>query len=285
MISLIQTAEGALNETHAILQRMRELAVQSSNDTNTDTDRAELQKEVDQLASALTDISKDTQFNEKDLLTGDFEATFHVGANQGQNLSVAIDDMGADSLKAGFVEKVAEQESGELEAGNTYSVVSFKATDIMDDGTEAGVGVEDAKYALKDNDGNFVAVSKDGKTYTDLNAPVSDLKDAKVAETSPKEVTFTNAVKNGSVSVANSATSGKLDLEATGGIYIGEQADADKAITTIQSAIDTVSAERSKLGAVQNRLDHTINNLGASAENLTAAESRIRDVDYDLVAA
>src|SRR5699024_10806140 len=89
-ISLIQTAEGALNETHSILQRMRELAVQSSNDTNTDSDRAELQKEVDQLANALNDISKDTQFNEKDLLTGEFKATFHVGANEGQNLSVQI---------------------------------------------------------------------------------------------------------------------------------------------------------------------------------------------------
>src|SRR5699024_6242380 len=69
------------------------------------------------------------------------------------------------------------------------------------------------------------------------------------------------------------------------GINISSQTSADSAITKIQTAIDTVSAERSKLGAVQNRLDHTINNLGASAENLTAAESRIRDVDYDLVAA
>ena len=73
--------------------------------------------------------------------------------------------------------------------------------------------------------------------------------------------------------------------EVTTGINISSQENADGAITTIQTAIDNVSAERSKLGALQNRLDHTINNLGTSAENITAAESRIRDVDYDLVAA
>src|SRR5699024_9621861 len=162
---------------------MRELAVQSANDSNTDTDRAELQKEVDQLAAALTDISKDTQFNEKDLLTGDFEATFHVGANEGQNLKIAIDDMSAKNLKAGFVENATEQESEALAVGESYSVVSFKATDIANDetGENAGVEIEGAKYALKDSEGNFVAVSKDGKEYTDLKAAVSDLKDAQVA--------------------------------------------------------------------------------------------------------
>ena len=76
-ISLIQTAEGALNETHAILQRMRELAVQSSTDTNTDVDRVELQKEVDQLAAELTRIASDTEFNTQALLDGSFAGTFH----------------------------------------------------------------------------------------------------------------------------------------------------------------------------------------------------------------
>src|SRR5690625_2714478 len=115
-ISLIQTAEGALNETHEILQRMRELAVQSSNDSNTDTDRAELQKEVDQLAEALTDISKDTQFNEQDLLTGDFKATFHVGANEGQNLTVQINDMSAEALGVvGTLEEKTLTEDSKIE--------------------------------------------------------------------------------------------------------------------------------------------------------------------------
>src|SRR5690625_3019928 len=92
-ISLIQTAEGALQETHSILQRMNELAVQSSNDTNMDDVDRELQKEIDALSSAIDDIANDTEFNTQKLLDGEFEATFHVGANKGQNLEVKINQM------------------------------------------------------------------------------------------------------------------------------------------------------------------------------------------------
>ncbi|WP_426333569.1 flagellin [Paenibacillus silvae] len=98
-ISLIQTAEGALNETHSILQRVRELAVQSANDTNTDDDRAELQKEVAELTSEVTRISTDTEFNTKTLLNGDISAAvFHIGANAGQKINLSIGNMSAASL-------------------------------------------------------------------------------------------------------------------------------------------------------------------------------------------
>jgi flagellin len=190
-ISLIQTAEGALNETHSILQRMRELAVQSSNDTNTATDRDELQKEVDQLAEEITRISNNTEFNTQNLLGGQFDGTFHIGANAGQNLNLQIAAMDASTLGVG--------------TGTARSVVA------------------------------------------------------------------------GPPEVVTGAT-------VTAGIDISTQTAADTAITDINDAIETVSAERSKLGAYQNRLEHTINNLGTSAENLTAAESRIRDVDYALAA-
>ncbi|WP_336636188.1 flagellin Hag [Lysinibacillus fusiformis] len=98
-ISLIQTAEGALNETHAILQRMRELAVQSSNDTNVSSDRGALQKEIDALATEITRISTDTEFNTQNLLNGSFSGkVFHIGANESQNLTLSIANMGATSL-------------------------------------------------------------------------------------------------------------------------------------------------------------------------------------------
>src|SRR5690625_1931217 len=97
-ISLIQTAEGALNESHAILQRMRELAVQAASDTNTEADRAELQKEVDQLAEELTRIADNTEFNTQNLLGGEFKATSHIGANEGQNISISINAMDGTSL-------------------------------------------------------------------------------------------------------------------------------------------------------------------------------------------
>ena len=98
-ISLIQTAEGALNETHSILQRMRELAVQSANDTNVSADRGALQKEIDALATEITRISTDTEFNTQKLLNGSFKSkVFHIGANAAQNLKLTISNMGAKSL-------------------------------------------------------------------------------------------------------------------------------------------------------------------------------------------
>lgn len=98
-ISLIQTAEGALNETHAILQRMRELAVQAATDVATDADRAEIQAEVDQLASEISRISNTTEFNQSNLLAGGFaDKNILIGANQGQNVSFAIGRMDAASL-------------------------------------------------------------------------------------------------------------------------------------------------------------------------------------------
>lgn len=163
-ISLIQTAEGALNESHAILQRMRELTVQASTETNTASDRAEIQKEVDALVAELDRIAETTEFNTEKLLTGSGDFTIHIGANEGQNMQVTINSMAS-----------------------------------------SGLGVA------------------------------------------------------------------ALDITASGA--------ADAAITTIQSAIDAVTAQRTDLGAVQNRLEHTIKNLDNASENLQAAESRIRDVD------
>ncbi|MDO9536603.1 MAG: flagellin [Bacillota bacterium] len=101
-ISLIQTAEGALNESHSILQRMRELAVQSATDTGTNDDRAELQKEVTALITELDRIADDTEFNTQKLLDGSFTAKiFHIGANAGQNLTVDISDMGTSEFGLG----------------------------------------------------------------------------------------------------------------------------------------------------------------------------------------
>lgn len=167
-ISLIQTAEGALNEIQVMIRRIRDLAVQSANDTNTDEDRANLQAEVAQLLEEIDRIATTTQFNGMELLDGSFTGkVFHIGANDNQTLTVEIGDMQASAL-----------------------------------------GID--------------------------------------------------------------------------GIDISTQTGAENAIPLLDKALDTVSSERSDLGAVQNRLEHTINNLQVAAENLTAAESRIRDVDVAL---
>ena len=99
-ISLIQTAEGALDETHAILQRMRELAVQSANDTNVDVDRGALQDELNQLLEEIDRIAANTEFNTQKLLDGSFTGKkFHIGANNEQNMDIAIGDMSISALE------------------------------------------------------------------------------------------------------------------------------------------------------------------------------------------
>lgn len=170
-ISLLQTAEGALEETHSILRRMRELAVEAASETLADADRAQLQEEFEALQTELTRIAKTTEFNTKKLLDGSFAGTILIGPNTGSDhmVSFGISDMSASAL-----------------------------------------GVDTTQIAIS---------------------------------------TFATAVS---------------------------------AIDAIDLAIGTVSTQRAKLGALQNRLEHTINNLNVATENLTAAESRIRDVDMAL---
>lgn len=361
-ISLIQTAEGALNETHSILQRMRELATQSASDTNTKVDRGEIQKEIDQLAAELTRIADTTEFNTQNLLGGGFSGTFHIGANQGQNLSLTINDMRSSALGVagndgvGFEITSTGAATSAVAGGATFNVVKFDPVDIDDNATSPNT-IASVQYGLADNDGNIVAVSADGKSYWALTAPtaVDQLAAATIAGDTGNDNAFAFAdpvtsgtvtsnedgtaltgtssiqfaskgialasgtytvvdqthtlVANGEYGLVNQAgdlvgystdgtawttlagdalfvsgtalnTAGtKITVSSDGGIDVSSQAAADAAITTINDAIERVSAERSMLGALQNRLEHTIANLGTSAENLQAAESRIRDVD------
>ncbi len=282
MISLIQTAEGALNETHAILQRMRELANQAANDTNNEADRGELQKEIDQLAQALNDISNDTEFNTKTLLDGSLQnAVFHVGANKGQNLKVSINDMSGTALDVAKTYGV--DENGEID-GLTYKpgqeaqkAQGYTASTTGDTGSEVHtIELEDGTIATFDNTGGTAGYyTTDGKLVLEAETELSDGTTGTIEAKEAVQGGYYDADDKLVITADEELSAGTVTV----GINISTQENADGAITTIQSAIDRVSAERSKLGAVQNRLEHTINNLGASAENLTAAESRIRDVD------
>ncbi|MEW9123766.1 MAG: flagellin [Thermotaleaceae bacterium] len=159
-ISLIQTAEGALNETHAILQRMRELAVQAANDTNVEIDRSAIQGEIDQLAQEITRIADTTEFNTQNLLKGDFAGTFQIGANENQKIELNIGNMTAKALS---VTDQSKSESARVSAGS--NLLGIKSIDL---GGQEAVGKYDlvieatgtadtvAVY-LKDKDGNVMA--------------------------------------------------------------------------------------------------------------------------------
>lgn len=161
-ISMIQTAEGALNETHSILQRMRELAVQSSTDTNTASDRTKIQSEVDELAKEITRISNTTEFNTKNLLAGGLDSTLHIGANASQNLKVAVSAMDAKSLGVS-----GDTISSTLTPASGVTGLSNVNADL---GTGAAIDVVVTAATSTVNADNIAgAVDDIGTTYTGTN--------------------------------------------------------------------------------------------------------------------
>jgi len=316
-ISLIQTAEGALNETHSILQRMRELSVQSGNDTNVNLDRDAIQQEIEQLTKEIDRIAGTTEFNTQKLLDGSFSGKFQIGANENQDMSLDIGNMNAASL--GLTKTVVVDSDvavTDLKDGS-YKI---KGTDVLDaKGQKVGEvdnntikladGSVAATFAKADNgtalaDGSIINV-KEGKA--ELRSPANTASNIDKLASGEYEISGTNVLKDG-VKVGDfagaDATIKVKDADGTeitvtvnkaalgtqtaladgekftiGGIDVSTRDQATATITAVDSAIQKVSEQRSSLGAVQNRLEHTINNLGAASENLTAAESRIRDTD------
>ncbi|WP_232699703.1 flagellin N-terminal helical domain-containing protein [Brevibacillus daliensis] len=284
-ISLIQTAEGALTETHSILQRMRELAVQASTDTNEGVDRQKLQAEVDELSKEIKRISTDTEFNNQKVLDGSFsDKTFHIGANQGQNIKLSINNMSNKELGVAAV-KGTEETIAELGIKVTNHDLSKDVKFVTNPAGNNAVTETTAVYNSADNTFT-ITLKQDAGTPGTITATKDEVLEAlqKAIEKEKLDVTVERDASAAGPAAAFTGTktvakSDPTNVDDEKGINISTQQKADAAITTINNALNKVSEERSKLGANQNRLEHTINNLGATAENLTAAESRIRDVD------
>jgi flagellin len=303
-ISLIQTAEGALNETHAILQRMRELATQAATDTNTLTDRKEIQKEINQLLDEIDRIGNNTEFNTQNLLDGTYaNKKIHIGANETQNMNIDISDMrtaalgggegaggGAAVAATGTLQGISFEAKTPGAAGNTIQIEFVAGSE----NNPISVSVSDSKITVTlgagDQSGNNTV--ENVVDVINNNSDASALVTA--SGTGTDSVGTGNTTLTGGADADPDAGSGvnidtlRVDVDAVADEAAAEalvnqgvltQAGADAAITNINDAIEQVSAERSKLGAIQNRLEHTIANLGTSAENLQAAEARIRDLD------
>lgn len=259
-VSLIQTAEGALNETHSILNRMRDLSVQSANGTLSDDDRGAIQKEFSALQTEVTRISTDTQFNTKSLLTGgngtttgSSTFTFQIGANAGQTMSVTIGNMGgADALGVG-TSAVSLTASIDATAASALTSAGAALTAVL------GSSTFTSSTALTDGD----ITNLGGALGIDTSSLSTASKWSDVGDTSSLNALAKDAA---AISTTDSASISKFN--------------ADKAVVNIDSAIKKVSDQRAQLGAAQNRLTHTVNNLGGTTEeNLSEANSRIRDVD------
>ena len=253
-VSLVQTAEGALTEVHSMLNRMVELADQSANGTyDNAVDRANLQKEIVSLKGEIDRIADSTNFNGINLLDGSLQ--------KGAQVIITVSGNNVTKNQDGtFNINVAKMKDGDSITinGSTYT---FK---------QAAAGTDGAfsDYASLDK-----LVQKDGIT---LAGTIDKVKGTKAGKELTLQIGDTSADFNQMTVGVNDMHTKALGIDA---IDISTQDGAQKAVDLIKTAINSVSSTRGDLGAIQNRLEHTINNLSVTAENMTAAESRIRDVD------
>lgn len=316
-ISMIQTAEGALGETTNILQRMRELAVQAGNDSNTGSDRGEIQKEMNQLTSEINRIGNTTEFNSQNLLNGtggttspvqnaspatagDYKITLSGAFNADDTITIDGEEFTAKATSDADAGEFAQTSTGAqatalAEAINANDTLSAKYTATADGndvklvqktGQESATAptVSDSSGTI-DTDVETTTVGAAAVEAASAKSSFTSQIGANANQTMTLEFSDMRAAALGIVGTGANFTSTDTVNDGANGeaseraLDVTTSAKAGNAVTVIQSAIDKVSSERSKLGAYQNRLDHTINNLSTSSENLTAAESRIRDTD------
>lgn len=312
-ISMIQTAEGALNETTNILQRMRELAVQSANDTNTSDDREQLQKEMTQLGQEIDRIANNTEFNTKKLLNGDMgKATTAAKGTLINESSLDQNTQDTDELEQlkdanGNLLGISKGDTviATWSVNGTQQTVNIKVSD--------GGGADEAETlaellekieanntidSMELNGANIKITSANTGIKSQINGFSIEVKSAsgerKEAASNAlsafkTETQAADTRTNGSANLQIGANSGQqlnLSIEdmsavslGVSNLQVGTQSQANTAINVIDEATKRVSSERANLGAAQNRLEYTISNLDNTAENLTSAESTLRDVD------
>ena len=287
-ISMIQTAEGALNETTNILQRMRELAVQASNDTNTSSDREEIQKEINALTEEVDRIANNTEFNTQKLLNGSKSGEAgdlvreEVKAVKGE-FKIKLDNDLKENDKLVIDGKIIKFETKDV-AGSTaiedkikevfgekYDVVATGKKEIKLT-QKKGIDKDEFNVSLNgvDLDENKAKIEKGGVT-----ARAEEFSEGKVSVQ-----VGANASQSMSIEIGDMRAQALNITNAKGkGLSVEDAESANEAITAFDAALNAVSSQRANLGAVQNRLEYTISNLDNTAENLTSAESTLRDVD------
>lgn len=304
-ISLAQTAEGALQQSTNILQRMRDLALQSANGSNNTNDRESIQKEVAQLQSELTRISDTTTFGGRKLLDGSFGSQeFQIGANANETISVTVGKMDTTSLFGTVSAKVS---SGATLTSDAAAVLSTGAPVDADDAGDVIIKVGDdteitvaiiagdtaETIAQRINDkGISGKVSLTASVDTDGQIVLeSSVKGT--ASGTPASITLTNSASNastdtvatvfGAAGTAGQAGTNTSQVAATrnvASIDVSDAEGAQDAIEIIDGAIKQIDSQRADLGAVQNRFDNTIANLQSISENSSAARGRIQDTDF-----
>lgn len=294
-ISVVQTAEGAIEEVGNIVQRMRELAVQGANETNTGSDRAKISEELTQLHEEIDRIAESTQFNGKDLLNGANTVRVENGHNIEKETTIAnveiqdgfdFDDFTAADIKVKTISSANNNNNGskiEL-TGNGVDKYGIAADGLTTDGkisAKSTITITDSngksiKFTVGDaeiNQGDNIKIGTKKDTETAISGKEISLQVG--ANTSDSQ---TLKVKIENVSTKSLGLDGDTITKMAKEGKKGTDA-ANTMIKSLDKALERVNTSRANLGAMQNRLETTASNLTTSNENLTAAESRIRDVD------
>ncbi|ERS84272.1 hypothetical protein Q672_02105 [Marinobacter sp. EVN1] len=281
-ISLAQTAEGALDEVTSNLQRIRELAVQSANATNSPSDREALNQEVQQRIQEINRIASQTSFNGLKILDGNFNTqTFQVGANTGETISVS----GLDA-RGNMIGGVVNETSGILSLTDASSKT---LGDIFNDGETTNLTVDisgvsgafpsisiTAAGSLQDVVGAINAETRNTGVSAYLNRTNNEI----LLSSQFGEQYSIDIGVNGGTALSGIALDPATNTISVNDTDVSDQAGADLAMINVDYAIETINGYRAQLGAVQNRFESTIANLSTTSENLSASNSRIRDADF-----
>ncbi len=269
-ISIAQTAEGAMSESTNILQRMRDLALQSSNGSNSRSERVAIQEEVTALNQELNRIAESTSFGGNRLLNGTFGSkSFQIGAESGEGVLLTIGSMRSDTEGMG---------------GTAYRAEDGKAADWrVGTATELTLNYTDKQGEARELTINAKAGDDLEELATYINGQSEDI-NASVGEDGKLQLYASSQKVDGAVTIGG-------DLGAEIGFGTGQAvnvknidvttvAGSQEAISILDGALKSVDSQRASLGAFQNRFSHAISNLENTNENVNASRSRIQDTDY-----
>jgi flagellin len=275
-ISFAQVAEGALDVIGRNLQRVRELAVQSLNDSNTDENRAAIDEEVQQLTAEIDRIAKETTFNNRLILDGSTGVlNFQIGAERGEALGLSGVDARASTLGQTFT--VA---TGSADLSGSFTLSGSLVLTGGSDGSEAVsidlTGVTTSAGVLDAINGELA--------NTGIQASLNSSNQLVLADSSGETFgiaqTGTGANVLSTLGLSASATSGSVDFRSVSEVNVKDRDAANSALAVLDTAIDQATSLRASFGAVQNRFENVIEIGRVQEENLSAARSRIRDADY-----
>jgi flagellin len=282
-VSLIQTADGALGQITENLQRIRELAVQAANDTNDAKARGMIQTEIDALVKEIDAVGSDTAFNSQKLMDGTFTGhVAQVGANGNETMSVDIADMKANALGLSGVTTGTLLSDLGITSGTMVINWNFGGIPGAPQTVAVNAGDTLGTFLTSIGSGGFAwnATLSGGVVTITANSPAP--LGFTISGASTSNAGAVTKLSSGTLVVGNATVKSTLTGSAPmggGGLSVSSNADANKAIATVDAALDKVNSERGKLGALQNRLEANIRNLSVGLENMSAAESRMRDLD------